>query len=121
MDSTNLTHIIILLVGYSVLLLSSSKVIYFILHHEDKCYPGVIDINTRHIGNIVGRCENLLIVTFMILGAYTALAIVFTAKTWVRREDMVGQNSLYFLAGTLINVTYSIAVGAILKVAITTF
>jgi len=42
----------------------------------------------------------------MILEAYTALAVVFAAKAIVRREDM-SKNSLFFLAGTMVNVTYS--------------
>ncbi|MCK4811434.1 MAG: hypothetical protein KAS74_04105 [Methanosarcinales archaeon] len=55
--------------------------------------------------------------TFMILGAYTALALIFAAKTIVRKEDL-NKNSLFFLAGTMINVTYSIMVGLIIKILI---
>lgn len=51
----------------------------------------------------------------MILDAYTALAVVFAAKAIVRREDM-SKNSLFFLAGTMVNVTYSIMIGLILKI-----
>ncbi|VVB55674.1 Uncharacterised protein [uncultured archaeon] len=65
----------------------------------------------------IGKCENLLILTFMILEAYTALALVFAAKAIVRREDM-SKNTLFFLAGTMINVTYSIMIGLILKILI---
>lgn len=54
---------------------------------------------------------------FMILEAYTALALVFAAKAIVRREDM-SKNTLFFLAGTMINVTYSIMIGLILKILI---
>jgi len=56
---------------------------------------------------------------FMILEAYTALAVIFAAKTIVRKEDM-GKNSLFFLAGTMINVTYSIMIGFILRILIDT-
>gem|GEM_PF-5199393 len=38
----------------------------------------------------------------------------------VRMED-IRSNSLFYLAGTMINVTYSVIVGVILKVLITTF
>lgn len=50
----------------------------------------------------------------MLLDAYIALAIIFAAKTIIREED-IKKNSLYFLAGTMINVTYSIIIGAIIK------
>lgn len=43
----------------------------------------------------------------MLLGAYTALSIIFAGKAWIRREEM-RRGSLYFLAGTMVNVTYSV-------------
>lgn len=53
----------------------------------------------------------------MFLDAYTALALIFAAKSIVRREDM-SKNSLFFLAGTMINVTYSIMIGLAVKIVI---
>ena len=70
--------------------------------------------DVRDVGFIIGKCENILILTFMLLNAYTALALVFAAKTIVRKED-INKNSLYFLMGTIVNVTYSICFGIILK------
>lgn len=66
------------------------------------------------IGSIIGKCENILILVFLILDAFTALAIVITAKTMVRKEE-IEKNSMYFLAGTLVNVSYSVVVGFVLK------
>lgn len=66
------------------------------------------------IGIIIGKCENILVLVLMILEAYTALAIVFTAKTVVRKEE-IEKNSMYFLAGTMINVSYSVLIGFVLK------
>jgi hypothetical protein len=68
---------------------------------------GEIEKRDRDTGVVVGKCENILIVALVLLGAYTALSIIFAAKAWVRHEDM-SQNSLYFLAGTMVNVTYSL-------------
>ena len=51
----------------------------------------------------------------MILEAYTALALIFVAKTIVRKEDM-NKNSLFFLAGTMVNVTYSIMIGFLVRI-----
>ncbi|VVB84160.1 Uncharacterised protein [uncultured archaeon] len=56
----------------------------------------------------------------MFLNAYTALALVFTAKSIIRKEDM-SKNSLFFLAGTMINVTYSIMIGLAVKFVIGIF
>jgi len=51
------------------------------------------------------------------MGAYTALSVIFAAKTIVRRDDMA-KNSLFFLAGTMVNVTYSVVFGLIIKLLI---
>ncbi|USZ66764.1 hypothetical protein NGM10_08440 [Halorussus salilacus] len=62
-------------------------------------------------GWLIGRLENILILSLVIAGEYTALSIIFAAKSWVRREDTATQNTTYYLAGTLVNFTYSIVVG----------
>lgn len=72
----------------------------------------------RDVGAIVGKCENLLTLTFVLLGAYTALAVIFAAKGIIRKDD-IEKNSLFYLAGTLVNFTYSVLVGAILLVVVT--
>ena len=74
-------------------------------------------IKRIRIGEIIGKCENIIILTFIILDAYTAIAIVITAKTIVRKEE-IEKNSMFFLAGTLINVCYSVVVGFILKLTL---
>lgn len=62
-------------------------------------------------GWLIGRLENVLVLTLVLLGQYTALSIIFAAKSWVRHEDTASGDSTYYLAGTLVNFTYSIAVG----------
>lgn len=71
----------------------------------------------RDVGRIIGKCENVLVVTFVLAGAFTALALVFGAKSIVRREDMQN-NSKYYLAGTLVNFTYSLLVGGVLRLVV---
>lgn len=62
-------------------------------------------------GWLIGRLENVLVLTLVVVGEYTALSIIFAAKSWVRREDTASGNTTYYLAGTLVNFTYSIIVG----------
>lgn len=62
-------------------------------------------------GWLIGRLENVLVLTLVFVGEFTALSIIFAAKSWVRREDTASENTTYYLAGTLVNFTYSIAVG----------
>lgn len=64
-------------------------------------------------GWLVGRLENVLVLTLVLAGQYTALSIIFAAKSWVRVEDTASGNTTYYLAGTLVNFTYSILVGVV--------
>lgn len=112
----------IIAAAFALLLLTSGKVINYILQtFIKKDLQDVADddnpvaVKERlAAGIIIGKCENILILAFVILEAYTAIAIVITAKTMVRKEE-IEKNSMYFLAGTLINVSYSVLVGLILK------
>ena len=153
--------IIIVCLGYIILLLTSGKVVIFILsriEHEknkqtthnneesnqekvnsgkkrelkvglsfykfwksNKTNPKKITFankNELDTGYVIGKCENILILSLVLTGAYTALALIFAAKAIIR-EDEIKNNSLYFLAGTMINVTYSVIVGLIIKLIIT--
>jgi len=117
-ENINWLDIVISVVGYSVLLCTSGIVLHFILSKISK--KSYSTKRERDTGFVVGKCENILLVTFILLDAYTALAIIFAAKAVVRREDM-RKNTLFFLAGTMINVTYSIIIGFIVKILIGVF
>ncbi|MFP8890293.1 hypothetical protein ACLI4U_11035 [Natrialbaceae archaeon A-CW2] len=64
-------------------------------------------------GWLIGKMENVLVLTFVLQGAYTALSIIFAAKSFVRKEDISSGNTTYYLAGTLLNFTYSVAIGLV--------
>lgn len=72
--------------------------------------PNRSDID-EDTGWLIGKLENVLVLTFTLASAYTALSIVFAAKSIIRREDMSSENTTYYLAGTLLNFTYSVVVG----------
>lgn len=117
-ENINWIDVTILIGGYFALLGTSGIVLNYILSKISKePISQKISKEVRDTGFIVGKCENLLIVTFILLDAYTALAVIFAAKAIVRREDM-SRNSLFFLAGTMINITYSVIMGVIIKILI---
>ncbi|MFP9191360.1 hypothetical protein [Natronosalvus vescus] len=64
-------------------------------------------------GWLIGKMENVLVLTFVLQGAYTALSIVFAAKSFIRKEDISSGNTTYYLAGTLLNFTYSVVIGLV--------
>jgi hypothetical protein len=66
------------------------------------------------IGFIIGRCENILILTFIILNEFTALMIIIGVKGLVRGKDIEDRPG-YYLVGTLVNVTISILLSMLIK------
>lgn len=100
------------LVGYLLLLGTSTWVVeYFLQHWTGTDMAADVEAAVRDTGRLIGKCENVLVLTLVLLGAYTALGLVFAAKSIVRREDMTSRDTSYYLAGTLVNFTYSIVVG----------
>lgn len=117
-ENMNWIVVAILVGGYLILLGTSGIVVNYILSKISKePISQKIGKEVRDTGFVIGKCENLLILTFMLLDAYTALAVIFAAKAIVRKEDM-SKNTLFFLAGTMINVTYSIIIGLVIKILI---
>jgi len=94
----------------AVLVATSGAVVRTVINSvEDREDPSQRELD---VGAIVGKTENVLVFTFVLVDAYVALSIIFAAKSIVRREDMK-QNSLFYLAGTLVNFTYSLLLGLI--------
>lgn len=98
--------------GAGVFLIGSST---FVVHGGLTVFTGEsirdeagIDEDT---GWLIGKLENILVLTLVIIGEWTALSIVFAAKSFVRREDISSGNTTYYLAGTLLNFTYAVLVG----------
>ncbi len=109
---------VLVIAGFTAFLLATSgKVVFGLISlasHKDRTRCGEPRQRGVDVGFLVGKCENLLVVAFVLAEAYTALGLIFAAKAIVRREDM-RRDSLYFLAGTMINFTYSVLVALLLK------
>jgi len=108
------TNLLILIAGYVTTLLSSSTIVRKVISKIAKEDFQKINKVTLDTGLIVGLCENILIVTFILVEAYTAIALVFTAKSVVRSRAMQ-EKPEYYLVGTMVNVTFSILMGFIIK------
>jgi len=61
----------------------------------------------RRQGLIIGKCENVIAVTFILAGQETGLALIFAAKSIVRRDD-IKRDPDYYLGGTLVNLVWSL-------------
>lgn len=104
--------------SYLFLAGSSSFVVVWGLEYFTGDALGNGDDIDEDTGWLIGKLENVLVLTFVFREAYTALSIVFAAKSFIRREDTSSENTTYYVAGTLLNFTYSVAVGIVTMWAI---
>lgn len=69
-------------------------------------------------GTFIGKVENILILFLVLVGAYTALSVVVAGKSVVRQADMDGNDSSYYLVGTLVNFLYSVVLSLAARLAL---
>lgn len=65
-------------------------------------------------GYIIGKCENIIILSFVLAGEVTGLALIFAAKSLARQKDINDQAG-FFLAGTMVNFTATLVVAFVIK------
>lgn len=114
--------VLIVVAGYGITIgLSGIIVRYFVGGHNSKRDQGGesdLDRQSRYdIGALIGKCENLLTITFILADALTGLALIFTAKSIVRSDD-IKKDPRYFLGGTLVNFSFSVLMGFLVKLAL---
>jgi hypothetical protein len=61
-------------------------------------------------GMLIGKCENVLALTFILAGDPTAVGVIFAAKSFVRMEA-IKKEPAYYLGGFLINIVWSVLMG----------
>lgn len=71
-------------------------------------------------GFVIGKLEDVMVVTFVILQAYTALALVFAAKSIIRRDPEDSHES-YYVLGTLANFTWALVVAVLASLYLARF
>lgn len=94
--------------SYLLLLATSTRVVEYALVRAG---AGDALDDHRDTGTVIGKLENVLVLTLIYAGAYTAIGLVFGAKSLLRIEDTDSGNSTYYLTGTLANFTWSTLVG----------
>ena len=66
---------------------------------------------------VIGKCENLITVTFVLVGQGTGLALIFAAKSLVRSSD-IKTNPGFFLGGTLVNLVWGLGIASAARLLI---
>ena len=107
--------VLLILLSYFILHLTSGAVVRRALNYAD---IEVDDSGKKDTGTAIGKIENVLILTLMLLEAYTALGVIFAAKSIVRKSDMDTGDTTYYLTGTLANFTYSVVISVVLHTSL---
>lgn len=109
-------RIVVVLLAYVVTLALSGHVVrFFVLPRNLPPLPKRTREQSRFDPSmLIGKCENLLAVTFILLGQATGLALIFTGKSLVRADD-IKRDPGFFLGGTLINLVWAVIVGSIAR------
>jgi len=64
----------------------------------------------------IGIIERILILTFVLLNQYTAITIIFAAKSIARFNELKDRKiSEYYLIGTLLSITFALITGIIVR------
>lgn len=111
-----LVKLIILVLGYLITLATSGVVVHCCIGERKKGDSAEASppARRRDLGMIIGKCENFLAISFIVAGEFTALALIFAAKSIVRMED-IKRDPEYYLGGTIVNFTYSVLAGFVIK------
>ncbi|MDI6766185.1 MAG: hypothetical protein QME52_05115 [Bacteroidota bacterium] len=106
-------YFVIIVLASFAFVLSSIILRRIILHVNPNCAIQK-RMDWKDVGLWIGLCEFVLILMFVFVEEYTAIAIIFAAKELVRAED-IKKNPSYYLLGTLLNVTLSILSAILIK------
>ena len=109
-----LLKILVTIAGYVITISCSGKIVkLFIGPSPEKN----IDSSNKlkfDLGAIIGKCENLLTITFILANELTGLALIFAAKSIFRAEESK-KDPRYYLGGTLVNFCFSVLMGFLIK------
>jgi hypothetical protein len=98
------------MIGAIALILSSGLPVRFAINYIEGSSDRDVPDELLRAGRVIGKCENILVLVFVLTGSYTALAVVFAAEGIITRKVENDFYPIYVLSGTLINFTYSILV-----------
>ncbi|MBC8328702.1 MAG: hypothetical protein ISR76_00735 [Planctomycetes bacterium] len=105
--------------GYALTLALSGRLVrWFVLPRQVPLRPEKTPDQPRfEASTVIGKCENLLVLSFLLAGEVTGIALIFAAKSLVRSED-IRKKPGYYLGGTLVNLVWAVLVGILLRLAV---
>ncbi|MEA1905908.1 MAG: hypothetical protein U9N12_02975 [Euryarchaeota archaeon] len=73
----------------------------------------------KSAGMAIGIIERVMVLTFVLVDQYTAITVIFAAKSIARFNELEDRNMAeYYLIGTLLSITSALIIGIITKLTI---
>ncbi|MCK4475602.1 MAG: hypothetical protein KAU16_02650 [Methanophagales archaeon] len=77
------------------------------------------DIETSGLkgaGMVIGIVERVMVLTFVLVDQYTAITVIFAAKSIARFNELKDRKMAeYYLIGTLVSITFALLVGIVIR------
>lgn len=108
------SRLIVIAIGYVVTLSLSGVVVQAFVK---RAVAEPADASRTDPSVIIGKCENIITITFVLADQITGLALIFAGKSWVR-SDTIKQDPGFYLGGTLVNLVWGLLVGFALRLLV---
>ncbi len=70
----------------------------------------------RGAGLVIGIVERIMVLTFVLVNQYTAITVIFAAKSIARFNELTDRKMAeYYLVGTLVSITFALLAGIIVR------
>ena len=67
-------------------------------------------------GMVIGIVERVMVLTFVLVNQYTAITVIFAAKSIARFNELKDRKMAeYYLIGTLASITFALLVGIVVR------
>ena len=111
--------LLVILAAYIVTLMLSGVVVRFFVLPPGPTVPTPKGPGQPRYdaSTVIGKCENIITVSFVLANAPTGLALIFAGKSLVRSAD-IKKNPGFFLGGTLVNLVWGLLVAMIARVLV---
>jgi len=107
-------YFLLIIVGYLITLILGSLFVRQICANLN--INKAKESGLERAGRAIGLFERFIILTFVLLSQYTALAFVLAAKSIARFKELEDRNfAEYYLVGTLASVSFALFCGLIMK------
>ena len=109
MENLYFTRVCIYMLGYIIAVFIGHLIVVSVLRKFKDPLP---ETGLKKAGAVIGILERIFVLTLVIMEQYTGIALIFTAKSITRFENLNNREfAEYYLIGTLTSILVSMIIG----------